>query len=114
VRVTCGAIFIVAVDIRRGSPTLARHAGAMLSADNWHQLWVQVGFAHGYCTLDDDTEVQYKVTDFCGPSHERGIAWNDPELMIAWPFSVSTGTLAERGRKWPRLAEQPDLFEYGA
>jgi dTDP-4-dehydrorhamnose 3,5-epimerase len=114
VRVTPGAIFDVAVDIRRGSPTFGRHADAVLSADNWHQLWVPVGFAHGYCTLDDDTEVQYKVTDYYSPSHERGISWDDPELMIAWPFYVSTATLAERDRKWPRLAEQPDLFEYGA
>jgi dTDP-4-dehydrorhamnose 3,5-epimerase len=114
VRVTRGAIFDVAVDIRRGSPTFGRHAGVVLSADNWQQLWVPVGFAHGYCTLDDDTEVQYKVTDYYSPSHERGIAWNDPGLMIAWPFSVSIATLAERDRKWPRLAEQPDLFEDGA
>jgi dTDP-4-dehydrorhamnose 3,5-epimerase len=113
VRVTRGAIFDVAVDIRRRSPTFGGHAAAVLSADNWHQLWVPVGFAHGYCTLEDDTEVQYKVTDYYSPSHERGIAWNDPELMIAWPVSVLTATLAERDRKWPHLAEQPDLFEYG-
>ena len=85
----------------------------MLSADNWWQIWVPAGFAHGYCTLEDDTEVQYKVTDYYSPSHERGIAWDDPELTIAWPVTAVTALLAERDRKWPRLAAQSDLFEYG-
>ena len=85
----------------------------MLSADNWHQLWVPAGFAHGYCTLEDDTEVQYKVTDFYSPLHERGIAWNDPALMITWPVTAESAIVSERDRKLPRLADQPDLFEYG-
>jgi dTDP-4-dehydrorhamnose 3,5-epimerase len=111
-RVTRGAIFDVAVDIRCGSPTFRRHADAMLSADNWHQLWVPPGFAHGYCTLEDDTEVQYKVTELYSPQHERGIAWNDPALSIAWPIAVEAAIVSERDRKLPRLAEQSDLFEY--
>ena len=113
VRVTRGVIFDVAVDIRRGSPTFGHHAGAVLSADNWHQLWVPAGFAHGYCTLEDDTEVQYKVTDYYSPSHERGIDWNDPALMIPWPVPAVTVTLAKRDGKLPRLTAQSDLFEYG-
>jgi dTDP-4-dehydrorhamnose 3,5-epimerase len=113
VRVTRGAIFDVAVDIRCGSPTFGHHADAVLSAENWCQIWVPAGFAHGYCTLQDDTEVQYKVTDYYSPSHERGIAWDDPELTIAWPVTAVTALLAERDRKWPRLAAQSDLFEYG-
>jgi dTDP-4-dehydrorhamnose 3,5-epimerase len=112
VRVTRGAIFDVAVDIRRGSPTFGRHASAVLSADNWRQLWVPAGVAHGYCTLEDDTEVQYKVTDYYSPPHERGIAWDDPELMIDWPVTAAAATLAARDRQWPRLADQPDLFEH--
>jgi dTDP-4-dehydrorhamnose 3,5-epimerase len=114
VRVTRGTIFDVAVDIRRGSPTFGRHADAVLSAENWHQLWVPAGFAHGYCTIEDDTEVQYKVTDYYSPAHERGIAWNDPELMIAWPVSATTAIVSERDRQLPHLAEQPDLFDYRA
>ena len=111
-RVTKGAIFDVAVDLRQGSPTFGRHADAVLSADNWYQLWVPAGFAHGYCTLEDDTEVQYKVTDFYSPSHERGIAWDDPEVLITWPVSAESVVISDRDRKLPHLAQQPDLFAY--
>ena len=111
VRVTRGAIFDVAVDIRRGSPSFGRHVGTTLSAENWRQAWVPPGFAHGYCTLEDDTEVLYKVTDYYSPTHERGIVWDDPALAIAWPFGADAAIVSERDRRLPRLAEQPDLFE---
>jgi dTDP-4-dehydrorhamnose 3,5-epimerase len=113
-RVTRGSIFDVAVDIRRGSRTFGRHADAVLSADNWQQLWIPPGFAHGYCTLEDDTEVQYKVTGFYSPDHDRGIAWNDPALRINWPVLEDSVLLSDRDRTHPTLAEQPDLFEDGA
>jgi dTDP-4-dehydrorhamnose 3,5-epimerase len=112
VRVTRGAIFDVAVDVRRGSPTFGRHATAVLTADNWYQLWIPPGFAHGYCTLEDDTEVQYKTTDFYSPAHDRGIAWYDPALMITWPVTIETAIVSERDRTLPRLCEQTELFEY--
>jgi dTDP-4-dehydrorhamnose 3,5-epimerase len=112
-RVTRGAIFDVAVDIRRGSPTFGRYADAVLSAENWFQLWIPPGIAHGYCTLEDDTEVQYKATDFYSPRHDRGIAWNDPDIMIKWPITAENAILSDRDRRLPRLAQQPDLFEYG-
>ena len=114
VRVTRGAVVDAAVDIRRGSPTFGRSCTVVLSADNWYQIWVPPGFAHGYCTLEDDTEVQYKVTDFYSSPHERGIAWNDPQLAIPWPVTPETATVSERDRMLPCLAGQPDLFEYRA
>lgn len=111
-RVTRGSIFDVAVDIRRGSPTFGRHADAVLSADNWQQLWIPPGFAHGYCTLEDDTEVQYKVTDFYSPERDRGIAWDDPALRINWPVLHDAVLLSDRDREYAGLADQADLFEY--
>ena len=111
VRVTRGAIFDVVVDIRRGSPGFGRHATSEISAENRRELWVPAGFAHGYCTLADDTDVTYKVTEYYRPELERGIAWNDPEIMIAWPVSPAAALLSDRDRKLPRLADQPDLFE---
>jgi dTDP-4-dehydrorhamnose 3,5-epimerase len=113
-RVTRGAVFDVAVDIRRGSSNFGRHAGTVVSAENWRQVWVPAGFAHGYCTLEDDTEVLYKVTDYYSPAHERGIAWNDPELAIAWPVAADAAIVSARDRRLPRLALQPELFELGA
>ncbi len=112
VRVSRGAIFDVAVDVRRGSPSFGRHADAVLTTENWHQLWIPPGFAHGYCTLEDDTEVQYKVTGFYDPACDRGIAWDDPDLMIPWPVTAASALVSERDRKLPRLAQQPDLFAY--
>jgi dTDP-4-dehydrorhamnose 3,5-epimerase len=112
VRVTRGAIFDVVVDIRRGSPGFGRHAFSEISAENGHELWVPTGFAHGYCTLADDTEVTYKVTEYYRPELERGIAWNDPQIMIAWPVSPAAALLSDRDRKLPRLADQRDLFEF--
>jgi dTDP-4-dehydrorhamnose 3,5-epimerase len=112
VRVSRGAIFDVALDIRRGSPTFGRHVSAVLSAGNWHQMWIPPGFAHGYCTLEADTEVQYKATDFYSPAHDRGILWNDPALTIEWPMTAESAIVSERDKKQPLFAEQRDLFEY--
>ncbi len=94
----CAGRFSTSPSYPARSPTFGRHADAVLSAENWQQLWVPAGFAHGYCTLEDDTEVQYKVTDYYSPPHERGIDWNDPALMIPWPVPAITATVSERDR----------------
>ena len=86
VRVTLGEVFDVAVDIRRSSPTFGRWFGANLSAENYRQMWVPAGFAHGYLVLSEHAEFLYKTTDFYAPEHERCIAWNDPALGIRWPL----------------------------
>ncbi len=87
VRVARGRVWDVAVDIRQGSPTFGQWVGAELSEDNQHQLWVPPGFAHGFVVLSDSADFLYKTTDYYAPQHERCIAWNDPQLAIAWPYA---------------------------
>jgi dTDP-4-dehydrorhamnose 3,5-epimerase len=86
VRVVAGAVFDVAVDIRRSSPTFGRWVGEHLSADNKRQLWVPPGFAHGFLVLSEYAEFLYKTTDYYAPEHERSIRWDDPAVGIAWPL----------------------------
>lgn len=113
-RVVRGRILDVAVDIRRGSPTYGRHLAIELSAENWQQLLIPAGFAHGFCTLIEETEVLYKVTDHYSPQHDRGLLWNDPALGIAWPVAADAAILSERDRKHPPLAALTSPFEYDA
>lgn len=112
VRVGRGAIFDVVVDLRAGAPSFGRWLSAELSRRNRRQLYIPVGFAHGYCTLADDVEVLYKVSDFYAPEHERGLLWNDPGLAIPWPVTPTEALLSERDSALPRLADLGAVFTY--
>jgi dTDP-4-dehydrorhamnose 3,5-epimerase len=111
VRVARGAILDVAVDMRKGSPSFGRHVSATLTAHGGEQIWVPTGFAHGYCTLEPDTEVIYKVTDFYAPGRDQGILWNDPALGIAWPVDAAAAILSDKDRILPHFATVDTPFE---
>ena len=103
VRVTKGKVYDVVVDLRKDSPTFGKWEGFELSADNFLMLYIPKGFAHGYCTLEENTEFMYKVDDFYSPECDGGILWNDPALGINWP--VENPTLSEKDTKHPTLKE---------
>jgi dTDP-4-dehydrorhamnose 3,5-epimerase len=109
VRVIRGAIYDVAVDIRRGSPTFGRWFAETLTAENKLQLFVPVGFAHGFCALEDGTEVLYKCGDYySGAADQRGVLWNDPGLAIAWPCTQPLVSDKDR-TLLPLRPDRPDL-----
>lgn len=105
-----GAILDVAVDIRRDSPTFGRHVAVTLSAELGNQLLIPAGFAHGFCTLEPDVEVFYKVTAPYAPQHDRSVRWDDPALAIAWPVAEGEAQLSDKDAKAPLLADAPELF----
>lgn len=102
-RVTLGSAFLVAVDIRKGSPTLGRWAGVEASAENRREVWAPAGFARGFCVLSDFAEIQYKCTGIYNNKNESGIRWNDPEIAIQWP--TQDASLSEKDKKAQTLAE---------
>lgn len=103
VRVTKGAVYDVIVDLRKDSPTFGKWEGFELSADNFLILFIPRGFAHGFCTLEDNTQFQYKCDNFYAPQSEGGIAWNDPTLGIDWP--IKNPILSEKDKKHPRFKD---------
>ena len=105
VRVLRGRVLDVAVDLRRASPTFKQHAVVELTGTEGTQIWIPPGFAHGFCTLEPDTEVLYKVTDYYAPAADRSIRWNDPELAIDWPYDPAQVTLSDKDGRAPTLAE---------
>jgi len=112
VRVGAGSILDVAVDIRAGSPSYGRHVAVVLSAAEGNQLFVPEGFAHGFCTLEANTEVVYKVNRYFSREHDLGLAWNDPALGIAWPVGDDEALLSDKDRRQPVLAELPPYYRY--
>jgi len=103
IRVISGAIYDVIVDIRKGSPSFGHWQGFILSDSNKRQLYIPKGFAHGFCTIVPNTIVNYKVDEYYSPKHDRGIAWNDPDLSIHWP--TSSPILSEKDQKHPYLKD---------
>ena len=112
IRVLRGSILDVAVDLRQGSPTYGKHVTAVISTNAWNQILVPIGFAHGFCTLEADTEIIYKVTNYYSPGHEQGILWNDPDLGIAWPVAEEISLLSPKDRRLPRLRDIVSPFAY--
>jgi dTDP-4-dehydrorhamnose 3,5-epimerase len=112
VRVTRGAVFDVAVDIRQGSPTFGSWVSAILSAERWNQLLIPVGFAHGFLTLEENCEVQYKVSSPYSAEHDRAIRFDDPEIGIDWPIANAELFLSEKDRRAPLLADVDTGFRF--
>lgn len=110
VGVVRGSILDVVVDLRHGSGTYGQHQTFELRADTPEQVFVPVGLAHGYCTLEDETEVAYKVDYPYSPDHEGGLAWNDPALDIEWPIGANEAIIADRDREFPLLDVVGKIF----
>ena len=112
VSVLRGRILDVAVDIRSGSPTFGKYVSIELSAENGRQLYIPVGFAHGYLTLEDDVVLVYKVSDYYAPAYDSGICWNDPDIAIPWPFKDADIITSDKDRRLPVLKEFASPFAY--
>jgi dTDP-4-dehydrorhamnose 3,5-epimerase len=113
VRCIVGSIWDVAVDIRMGSPTYGQHVAAVLSADNGAQLWIPGGFLHGFCTLEPNCSVLYKVTAGYDRGAERAVRWDDPTLALPWPVPVGAEQLSDKDREAPAFAAAAGWFAAG-
>jgi dTDP-4-dehydrorhamnose 3,5-epimerase len=112
VSVVSGRVLDVAVDVRQGSPTFAQHVAVELSAAGCEQLFIPEGFAHGFCSLEAETRVAYKVSAFYAPDHEAGLRWDDPTLGISWPVAAADALLSDKDLVLPSLAAFESPFAY--
>ena len=110
VRCVAGRLLDVIVDLRQGSPTFGRWVSVILSPEDLNQLWVPVGFGHGFCTLEPISIISYRVTEYYSPEHDKGVAWDDPEIGVEWPSIADPETLSGKDREQPRLADLPAYF----
>lgn len=110
VRCLNGKLFDVAVDLRTGSPSYGQYASVVLSQEEANQLWVPVGFAHGFCTLEPDTIISYRVTGYYSPQNDKGVAWDDPDIAVDWPEIADPDSLSAKDRVQPGLRDLPEYF----
>lgn len=110
VRCLAGRFFDVAVDLRTGSSTFGKSVSVVLSPEDNNQLWVPAGFGHGFCTLEPNSVLSYRVTDYYSPEHDKGVAWDDPQIAVDWPSIADPDTLSAKDRQQPRLADLPAYF----
>jgi dTDP-4-dehydrorhamnose 3,5-epimerase len=110
VRCLAGRLLDIAVDIRSDSPTYGKWVSVELSSEENNQLWVPVGFAHGFCTLEPNSIISYRVTGYYSPENDNGVAWNDPDIAVDWPSIADPDTLSAKDRAQPRLAELTAYF----
>lgn len=114
VRCLAGSLYDVAVDLRTGSPAFGKWTGVTISAEVGNQLWIPAGFAHGFCSLETNTVISYKVTAYYSAPHDRGVAWDDPQLDVKWPKIARPATLSEKDRAQPILAALPSCLDFKA
>jgi dTDP-4-dehydrorhamnose 3,5-epimerase len=110
VRVVSGRILDVAVDLRRASPTFGKWVGAEISAEKWNQILVPVGFAHAICTLESNTQLIYKVSNYYAPQHDFGIRWNDQDIGVKWPFPDDQLILSDKDKQQPLFKDVVNWF----
>jgi dTDP-4-dehydrorhamnose 3,5-epimerase len=113
-RVVTGSVYDVAVDIRHGSPTYGHHVGVHLKSEIGNQLFIPAGFAHGFLTLEANTHVEYKVSNYYSPKHEKGVCWNDLTIAIDWPLEKDEIFLNKRDNSFPCLSEEKEFFQYAS
>jgi dTDP-4-dehydrorhamnose 3,5-epimerase len=110
VRCLAGRLLDVAVDLRHGSKTFGQHVSVELSPDINNQLWIPVGFGHGFCTLESNSVISYRVTNYYSPEHDKGVAWDDADISVEWPAVADSATLSTKDRRQPSLRDLPAYF----